>query len=661
MQQIFASLFGTGGFSPHGYCLLWDPALISLHVVSDTIIGLAYFSIPVALVYFVQKRTDVVFGWVFWMFAAFILACGTTHFVEVFTLWQPYYGVQGLIKGVTAVASLATAVYLWPLLPQALALPSPTQLRLANEQLTQQIRERNDAMARAREIEDRYRLLVEHVTDYAIFMLDAGGVITTWNAGAERIKGYKTGEVIGRHFSIFYTPEDRDGGKPAVALEAAARDVHYEEESLRVRKDGSSFWANIVIEALRDEQGQLLGFANITRDITERHRAQEELERTRAALAQAQKMDAIGQLAGGMAHDLNNFLTAVIGGLELLQNRIPMREADRSLLVTAMRGAEAGAALIAKILAFSRKQVLSPVAADLNKIVSESAGLIGSAIGETVDLETVRAAGLWRTLIDPNLMEAALLNLVINARDAMPSGGKLTIETANAFLDDEYARVHGIPAGQYVMLAVSDTGKGMDERALARAFEPFYTTKEAGLGSGLGLSQVYGFVKQSGGHIKLYSELGRGTAVKLYLPRLSADTESERATASLEASTPTGHELVLVVEDDAAVRTITREALTSLGYRVLEAATPTEALRFLKERDDIQLLFTDVVLPEMNGRILAEQAARLRPGLKVIFTSGYTQNAIVHHGRLYAGLNFVGKPFKLDTLGRKLRMVLDEV
>jgi PAS domain S-box-containing protein len=507
---------------------------------------------------------------------------------------------------------------------------------------------------------ERYRLLVERVTDYAIFMLSAEGVVTTWNVGAERILGYRPEEIIGRHFSVFHTEEDRAKDSPAAALQAAHRDGKHECEHLHVRKDGSRLWAHVVMDPLRDEDGRLLGFAKIIRDVTERHLAQAELDRTRAALAQSQKMDAVGQLAGGVAHDLNNLLTTVIGNIDLLQRRAAIPEQrNRTLLEAAQRGAEDSASLVAKLLAFSRKQVLEPQVIDLNKFVSGASQLLRSALGESINFEVVLAGGLWRAMVDPTLLEAAVLNLAINSRDAMQAGGRVTIETANAFLDDDYARTNDVAPGQYVMIAVSDTGEGMDETVLARAFEPFYTTKPIGMGSGLGLSQVYGFVKQSGGHIKLYSEHGRGTTAKIYLPRLSADTGAELASAPVKASTPAGHELILVVEDNDDVRRFTCEVLSHLGYRVLEAANAAPALQLIDQRDDISLLLTDVVLPEMNGRLLAEEALRRRPGLKIIFTSGYTQNAIVHHGRLEPGVHFVGKPYKLDSLGRKLRDVLD--
>jgi CheY-like chemotaxis protein len=280
-------------------------------------------------------------------------------------------------------------------------------------------------------------------------------------------------------------------------------------------------------------------------------------------------------------------------------------------------------------------------------------------MGETINVEVVQADGLWRTLIDANLMESALLNLALNARDAMRAGGRLTMETANAFLDDEYARDNDISPGQYVLVAIGDTGHGMDTTTMARAFEPFYTTKEAGRGSGLGLSQVYGFVKQSSGHVKLYSEVGRGTTVKLYLPRLVADVQAEPQMPAVRASTPAGHELILVVEDNEEVRHFLTESLSHLGYRVLAAESGDQALALIDAREDIRLMLTDVVLPGMNGRAIADEARRRRPSIKMVFTSGYTQNAIVHYGRLDPGVAFLPKPFKLDTLGRKLREVLD--
>jgi PAS domain S-box-containing protein len=490
-------------------------------------------------------------------------------------------------------------------------------------------------------------------------MLDPTGVVMTWNTGAARIKGYRAEEIIGRNFDCFYTPEDRARGKPREALETALHEGKYEGEHLRVRKDGSRFWAHVVIDPLLEKDGRLVGFVKMTRDVTEHVRAREELERTRQALVQSQKLEAVGQLAGGIAHDLNNVLTTVIGNLDMFQRRVRVEEAAAcELLAAAMRGAESGASLVAKLLAFALRQIFQPAVMDLNKLLADLSSLLRSALGEAIQLKVVLAAGLWRTSIDPNLVENALLNLVINSRDAMPGGGLVTIETENVSLDDRRARTHHMAPGQYVRLVVTDTGHGMDDATRARAFEPFFTTKPPGRGSGLGLSQVYGLVKQSGGHITLESESGRGTTIKVYLPRVVAEEKAEPS-PRLPGATPAGHELVLVVEDHEQVRTLTREYLTELGYRVFDASGATAALRLIDQHEDISLLLTDMVLPDMNGRLLAEEARHRRPAIKVLFTSGYAQNEIVHHGRIDPGVHFIAKPFKLDSLGRRVREVLD--
>jgi PAS domain S-box-containing protein len=654
------SLIGTGNLSPHGVCLLWEPALIWLHVASDAVIALSYFSIPIALGYLVARRTDLAFGWMVALFGVFILACGTTHLFGIWTIWRPDYGLEGVIKAATALVSMVTAVALWPLVPKLLALPSEKQLMAVLDDLSREIDERTRAVDSLRESEHRYGLLVRGVTDYAISMLDPSGLINNWNAGAQRIEGYDAEEVVGRHFSLFFTAEDRARGAPQTALEIAARDGKYETEAVRVRKDGSQFWANIVIDALRDDAGRLIGFANITRDITERVRAARTIDETRAALAQAQKMEAVGQLTGGVAHDFNNLLTAVIGSLDLLlEGFVPVDPAIRPFLVTAMTASRRGAALTHSLLAFSRQQALAPEVADINKLVGGMSEILRRSLGETIHMETVLAGGLWRARIDPNQLESAILNLAINARDAMPDGGKLTIETGNAHLDDAYAAMHAeVATGQYVLIAVTDTGTGMTAETVARVFEPFFTTKAEGRGSGLGLSQVYGFVKQSGGHTKVYSEIGLGTTVKIYLPRHVGEVAAEEPAAPVNRELGSG-ETILVVEDDVEVAQFTVRALRLLGYQPLQADRPGVALEIIQRRDDIRLLLTDVVLPGMNGRALAEEAARLRPRLKVLFMTGYARNAIVHHGVLDADVELIPKPFTVSALMSKLRQVLN--
>jgi signal transduction histidine kinase len=387
------------------------------------------------------------------------------------------------------------------------------------------------------------------------------------------------------------------------------------------------------------------------------------------SLRQAQKMEAVGQLTGGVAHDFNNLLTIVMGGLEIIERQIPAlpkSEATQRVVRAkemALKGVHRAAVLTQRLLAFSRQQPLSPQPIDANKLVGGITDLLRRTIGEAISLETVMAGALWNAHADPNQLENALVNLAVNARDAMPHGGKLTIETQNCYLDDSYVGTLAEPvtAGQYVMIAVADTGSGMDQATLQHAFEPFYTTKEVGKGTGLGLSQVYGFVRQSAGHVRIYSEPGEGTAVKIYLPRYFGDDRKiepvEEARISPRAI---GAECILVAEDDDALRAHTMETLSELGYRVLEARHGPEALALLEGTQKVDLLFTDIVMPGgMSGRQLADEAILRRPGLKVLFTTGYTRNAIVHHGRLDPGVEMIGKPFTIAALAMKVRDMLD--
>jgi PAS domain S-box-containing protein len=394
-----------------------------------------------------------------------------------------------------------------------------------------------------------------------------------------------------------------------------------------------------------------------------------ELEQVNEALRQAQKMEAIGQLTGGIAHDFNNLLTIVLGGLELIGRQTPaLGDTPAALRIEraramALQGVQRAVAVTSRLLAFSRQQPLAPRPLDLNRLVSGAGTFLARSIGETIELETVLGAGLWCSEVDPNELENALLNLALNARDAMPDGGKLTIETANCFLDEDYVAAipEPVEAGQYVMLAVTDTGLGMDRHTRERVFEPFFTTKEVGKGTGLGLSQVYGFVRQSAGHIRVYSEPGEGTTVKIYLPRLlGAEVDPNELQRNVGDFGAIGTETVLVVEDDDALRAYTTETLRELGYRVLEAPDGPAALEIIEQAEGIDLLFTDVVMPRgLNGRQLADKARELRPELKVLYTTGYTRNAIVHHGRLDTDVNLISKPFSLQQLGRKIRDVLD--
>lgn len=384
-------------------------------------------------------------------------------------------------------------------------------------------------------------------------------------------------------------------------------------------------------------------------------------EKAESQIRQMQKMEAVGQLTGGIAHDFNNMLAVIISAMNLAQRKLERGEHDIAKFIeAAIDAANRAANLTARLLAFSRQQPLAPQIVDTNRLLTGMSDLLRRALGETIRIETVLAGGLWKTHADPSQIENAILNLAVNARDAMGDDGKLTIETANSHLDDSYAATHAeVKAGQYVMIAVSDTGEGMAPDTMAKAFEPFFTTKPVNKGTGLGLSQVYGFVKQSGGHVKIYSEPGEGTTIKIYLPRFFGQEEVAFPTGRGDNPTAPVTETILVVEDDARVRASTTDALRELGYTVIHVGSGQEALQALAENPGIALLFTDIVMPVMNGRKLAEEAVARMPQLKVIFTTGFTRNAVVHNGVLDHDVHFLAKPFTIEQLAAKLRNVLD--
>jgi PAS domain S-box-containing protein len=500
-----------------------------------------------------------------------------------------------------------------------------------------------------------FELLVQSVTDYAIYMLDTEGRVSSWNAGAERFKGYSANEIMGQHFSRFYTDEERAAGVPRRALETAKNTGRFEAEGWRVRKDGSRFWAMVVIDPILDEAGELVGFAKVTRDMSEKRAMEEQLR-------QSQKMEAVGQLTGGLAHDFNNILTGISGSLELMQMRMAQgRLADvERYLVSAQGAVNRAAALTHRLLAFSRRQTLDPKPTNVNRLLQDLEDLIRRTAGPNIQVEVVGASGLWATLVDPNQLENSVLNLCINGRDAMPDGGKLTIETSNKWIDERAARRHDLTIGQYVSICVSDTGTGMTPEVIQKAFDPFFTTKPIGEGTGLGLSMIYGFVRQSGGQVRIYSELGEGTTMCMYLPRhgdgVPPATEEELAEAP---SADGAGEVVLVIDDDATVRMLVSEVLSELGYAVMDAADGPSGLKILQSNARVDLLITDVGLPGgLNGRQVADAARVGRPGLKVLFITGYAENAVIGNQRLGDGMHVVTKPFQLDVLTQRIRDII---
>jgi hypothetical protein len=621
--------------------------------------------------------------------------------------------------------------------------------------------------------EDRFRLLVDGVSDYAIFMLDPEGIILTWNKGAEKIDGYTSEEIVGRHYSCLFTPELIAEGKPGQELQQAAAEGKVDIEGWRVRKDGSRFWVNGTLAALYDENGKPRGFAKITRDLTAKRRNEELLQsvlnhtldaivgidergtismmnragetlfgrsasevvgqnvkllmpepyhgehdgylasyrrtgkakiigtgrevlglrkdgstfplelavtefqlngqrqfvgivrdvsarkQLEAQLHHAQKMEAFGQLAGGVAHDLNNLLTVISGYSEMVLTKLPPDDPRKRMVDQVVRAGTRAASLTRQLLAFSRQQVLEPKVLDLNVIVGDIDEMLRRLIGEDVQFTTVLAPGLGLVKVDPGQIEQVITNLAVNARDAMPLGGQLTIETAEVELAEPYTRTHAdARPGRFAMLAVSDTGCGMAPEVKARIFEPFFTTKGVGRGTGLGLAVVHGIVKQSGGNIDVYSEVGKGTSVKVYLPLAPAPMAASPDGASEVASA--GCETILLVEDEDSVRELATLVLEECGYTVLTANDGEAAVRIVDTcQKKIDILVTDVVMPVMGGRRLAEILRARLPELRVLFMSGYTDDAVVRHGVLQAEVDFLQKPFTPQSLAHKVRAVLD--
>ncbi len=488
------------------------------------------------------------------------------------------------------------------------------------------------------------RMLVQGVRDYAIYMLDAGGKITSWNSGARAIKGYGEEEVLGQHFSLFYTEDDRARGAPAAALETALRCGKFEAEAQRVRKDGSPFWAHVVIDPIYDEFGKHVGFAKITRDITERKQTEAELRQTQEALLQSQKLQALGELAGGIAHDFNNLMTVIRGSADFMLQKpeMPLEKRNRYLSVM-LETAERATSLTSQLLAFARRQPLEPEVTDLSVRLDALGEMLQRTLGNLYDLELNLAPALWLVEIDPTGLEAALLNAVLNARDAMPEGGRITIKTRN----------ESRPEGEGVTLSISDTGHGISPESLKRVFEPFFTTKPTGKGTGLGLPQIHGYAVQSGGSARIESEVGRGTTVELWIPRTDKQRQGQEVAAT-DIAVPIGLR-VLVVEDSEHVRYFARQLLDDLGCVVIEASSGNEALELVQEHD-IDLIFSDIVMPGMSGLDLAQQIRQNHGGIPVLLASGYSSKQFIPKDQ--REFPILRKPYKLETLAAGINQLV---
>ncbi len=567
----------------------------------------------------------------------------------VFAPWRQQLARYGLLTLLIAMSLVAmTLLTMRYVIGQE---RSASQLADTTERLRAEMRSREQAETDMRRSQEDFRYLYLKTPVMLHSINRDGRLINVSDYWLESL-GYTRDEVIGRRFSDFIAEPGRtharDVGRQMLIQEGHRLQVPYQ----LIRKDGSMIDVLMNALAQRDEHGEFVRSLTVTFDVTD-------WKRTEAQLRQAQKMEAIGQLTGGVAHDLNNLLTVIMAGLERAERNPADAGRLRRAIETAQRGAERAASLTTQLLAFSRRQPLEPKAVEVGRLLTRMTELLRRTLGEAIEIEAVAGGGLWLAYCDPSQLENALVNLALNARDAMPGGGKLTLEASNAHLDHDYAQTNpDARPGRYAMISVTDTGCGMSVDVLEHAFEPFFTTKPEGRGTGLGLSQVFGFIKQSGGHVKIYSEVGHGTTVKIYLPRAQPGVVDTEEHAAADAS-PRGHETVLVVEDDPDVRAAVVEMVEDLGYAVVQAGNPDDAFAMLNQQH-IDLLFTDVVMPgTMKSTELAERARQLQPRIKVLFTSGYSENAIVHHGRLDVGVHLITKPYKRDQLARRMRQLLD--
>jgi PAS domain S-box-containing protein len=498
--------------------------------------------------------------------------------------------------------------------------PSGTIIGYAK--ITRDLTERKLAEAALKSSEQQFRILVQGVSDYAIYMLDRDGKVSSWNLGAQRIKGYTPEEIIGEHFGRFYPEEDRDAGEPQRSLRIARDAGRFETEAWRVRKDGTRFRAHVVIDRITDELGTIIGYAKVTRDITERDQAQHLLEEAREALFQAQKLEAIGQLTGGVAHDFNNLLAVVIGSLELLRKRLPSDQQVGSLLDNAMHAAQRGASLTQRMLAFARRQDLQMTPVDVGRLINGMVDMLQRALGPSVMIETEIPQALPNVRTDANQLETALLNLAVNARDAMPEGGRLTISVR----EEGSAADSNSDTSRFLCLSVADEGEGMDAETVAEAVEPFFTTKGVGKGTGLGLSMVQGFAEQSGGRLTLTSRRDEGTLVEIWLPVADEQTDLEATSAlPFDDRTGPGALRVLAVDDDALVLMNTTAMLEDLGHVVTEAFSGEAALELMREGQEFDLVITDHAMPKMTGMELAEALRAQWPRLPIVVATGYAE------------------------------------
>ena len=645
-------------YMAHGFCFLWEPRLVWLHVLSDILTGITYYSIAIALFFFVYKRRDMPFLKIFVLFGIFIFACGTTHLFAAYTVYVPEYWYEGIVKAITAVISIISAILIIPLIPKAIAMPSLTkafeEIKELNKRLSTELEEHKATEKALFTAELKYKKLLEDINLLAV-ILDIDGNITFCNNYLLTLTGWTRDEVLNKNWFDLFLPDDVRETVYAMfrsGIRANAIPLHYENPI--VTREGTSkliVWDNSMS---RDSEGNIVGIASIGTDVTEHRKLEEQLR-------QAQKMEGIGQLAGGVAHDFNNILSSIVGYGHLTLMEMTEDDPNRLNIEYILEASEKAAHLTKDLLLFSRKQAIDRKPLDLNETIRRLQKFLVRVIGEDIICKTALFNKKLIVSADSHQLEQVLMNLATNARDAMPKGGTCTITTEEVQLDEEFTYTCGLcKAGRYALISISDTGHGMDKETSKKIFEPFFTTKEVGKGTGLGLAVAYGIVRQHEGYINAYSEQGTGTTFRIYLPLMDSEETDDKAVIAEEEPVVGGTETILMAEDEEMLRRLNHSVLKEYGYTVIEAVDGEEAVNKYKEsKDAIRLLLFDLIMPKMNGSDAYDAIRKITPDIKVIFASGYSPDIVRQKVLLDEDAHLIYKPVSPFELLRKVREVLD--
>lgn len=634
------SFFNTDQYMPHGMCYLWNPDVLWTSVISDVVTALAYFSITIAVIVFVKKREDLMYPWFFILSGSVIfLACGTSHLISAIVIWEPIYGISAIVKAITAISSLATGIVIWFVIPFFLSLPSPSMLEIKVQKRTKELLD----------LESYKRKIIDSMSSVLIGV-NLEGTVTQWNNAAFASTGKTAAEVKGKSLGDVF---------PRLAKEMDR--IHQVMEQQKEQKDlkrhlsidGELFYEDLIIYPLMEDEVE--GAVVRLDDVTEQVKLEDQLRRVH-------KMDAVGQLTGGVAHDFNNILGIILGNLFLLEKDSSMNDACKQRVATIKKSANRANVLTKQLLSFSRKQAEDVSITNINKVIGGMDNIFARALTPEIEIKQNLSSDLWLTAIDAGDLEDALLNMVINSRDAMNNAGVLNIDTCNVMLDKlQSAKILGSSPGDYVKIAICDTGEGMTNKVLERIYEPFFTTKDQGKGTGLGMAMVFGFIKRTKGCIHIISTLGEGTTIELYLPRVEGEIHTDKDVKNVSDYKPKTDIKILIVEDEHELLMVAMEYLEEIGYNVITANNAHEALQKLQEHQDVQILFSDIVMPGgMNGYELVKEVTSISPEIKILLTSGYSSNSEVNVASEKLISNLLIKPYSLAVLAHKLQDLMHQ-